>query len=232
MHYTTTSTTLIGLALWSSAASAVCTGWDHDRIVIDDAYGFSNHQTQALDNMICPADSQSSCHFSPRTYDITAERTLESGIHTLDLPEDETDAIFKLAQDAFNEDVKEPWEFKTIKTNVSSEVEAGTIILEVKPGINKTLLWTSFYGYSIGVLSGCTNETLNNMTVMAGTPHFQKEPRLNNRTVLAGTWGASWPNDDDNAEDDDDDDDSGASPLKSGTTAVWVIATMALAYFF
>ncbi|KAI0198228.1 hypothetical protein F4808DRAFT_267018 [Astrocystis sublimbata] len=229
MHFTA-STTLIGLALWSSTASAVCTGWDQDHFSIDDGSRFSTHFSQTVDVMQCPADSQSSCQFDRKSYDITAERALESGVRSLDLPEDEADAIFKLVQRAFNKELNsnKTWEFKTIETNVSTEstniLGTDSIILEVKPGENKSLEWTSFYAYSFGMLSGCTNETLNNMTVMAATPYLDKEPRLNNRTVLAGTWGSVVPHDDDN--------DSGASSFKVGATSAWVVAIMVAAYMF
>ncbi|KAJ3560762.1 hypothetical protein NPX13_g9193 [Xylaria arbuscula] len=232
MH-STISTVLTGLALWSGTTSAVCTGWDQTNRNIDDGSAFSTSQSQVVDNLLCPADSQSSCHFDRKSYDITAERILyNSNIRSLDLPKDEADAIFQLAQDGFNEEtpkLRPKWEFKTIKTKVSTEstniLYYDSPILEVKPGLNKSLLWTSFYGYSAGVLSGCTNETLNNMTITAATPYLQKEPRLNNQTVLAGTWGSVAPI-------DDDDDDSGVSSLKSGALFVWITATMVAAYIF
>ncbi|KAI1847534.1 hypothetical protein JX266_006386 [Neoarthrinium moseri] len=225
---------LLAIALLGCTVGATCTGWKHDRISLDDGSQFSNHYSVFLDQLACPINATEDCQFARRSYDITAERDLvNGGGRSLDLPSDEAEAIFRLAQDSFNKEINRGntkntttlKEFITRNATVSTQslqiLGEDSIILQVEPGTNETLLWTSFYMYSTGTLDGCTNETLNNMTITAAAPYLTQEPRLNNLTVLAGTWAAAGTK-------ISDDKTNGVASLVKGSfdnTIPWIVVT-------
>ncbi|KAL7626547.1 hypothetical protein AAE478_003319 [Parahypoxylon ruwenzoriense] len=195
---------LMGIAMLAGTAAAVCSSWDPENSRMDTPSGFSNIYTQEVDQMVCPADSDEDCHFDRKSYDITAERDLlNDGGLPLDLnDQEELDAIFKLAADVFNKAIPggnttEPREFITRKATVNTgSLMANSGILEVEPAINKSLVWTSYYAYSTGILSGCSNETLNNKKVTAAAPYLVRDENedQNDQTVLAGGWGSVFYN--------------------------------------
>ncbi|KAI4593432.1 hypothetical protein KJ359_009322 [Pestalotiopsis sp. 9143b] len=146
--------------------------------------------------------SKEDCQMESKgSYDITASRDLtKSGDVDLQLSDEESDAIFNLARDAYNSAFNRVGmnvtnaTFETIQTTVSFDGQDSSYssYRTVEPGTNKTLYWTAFYQYSVGTLNGCTNDTLNNMTVTAAAPYYTKDD--DNRTVIAGSWSASWHN--------------------------------------
>ncbi|KAK7920298.1 hypothetical protein PG985_008320 [Apiospora marii] len=60
----------------------------------------------------------------------------------------------------------------------------------VEPGSGAKLKWKSFWRTSTGVLSGCSNETLNGLRVTIGGPYLTINENTNS-TTIAGTWAKS-----------------------------------------
>lgn len=221
---------LLAIGLLGDAATAVCTNWTQDTYSVDDASSFSTTYSIPVDVLVCPSDATANCYFNQQSYDITDKRELRADnmISPLVLPDDEMEAIFQLAQDGFNQEIpKNPREFIDRNGTVTSTtLDEDSIILEVQPGKNKTLLWVSFHLYSTGVLSGCTNETLNNLTVMATSPYLTQDKQRNNMTVLAGGWASVSSNATNSTQDGDD--ESGAGSLRTSIGSVAGTLMMAL----
>lgn len=237
----------MGFAALAGTTTAVCTNWEQGRAHIDDGGSFSNHYTKSVDQLTCPASSDDDCEFAPKYYDFTAERDLlgAGGLPLGDLPEDELEAIFQLAADGFaqefpasngsNGSTNSTVEFKTLTTTLSTQDLPDSVdqVLEVDPAVNKTLTWTSYYVYSTGTLSGCSNETLNNVTVTAAAPYFTQDGSRNNQAVLAGGWGSISSNITGQQQGQDDAQGAAMSLVKrSAGTAIsgLVVVTMVLAF--
>ncbi|KAK6069397.1 hypothetical protein SCUP234_10709 [Seiridium cupressi] len=191
---------LVGITLLAGSVAAVCTNWTQERTNMDTGSDFSAHESPLVDQLACPADSDSNCYFTRKSYTITAERELLSeGGFPLGLPEDEADAIFQLAQDGYNNATTSRISNTTVyrefvtRTGTVTTMYAGAtdLILQVKPAYSATLEYTPFLLYSWGTLSGCSNETLNNATIMATAPYLAVDEHQGNQTVIAGTWGSS-----------------------------------------
>ncbi|KAI0127560.1 hypothetical protein BJ170DRAFT_625965, partial [Xylariales sp. AK1849] len=206
-HDSTCLRALVGIALLAGRAAAVCIGWEQKSESIQTAYSYSSRDTQVVDQLACPADAKADCLFDRKSYDITIDRHIVGDVFGtwLDLPDEEADGIFKLAQDGFNKAIKaiyrdddnrnQSYDFITRKATVTtSYLLSDDSILEVEPAINKSLAWVPFSIYSTGVLSNCSNGTLNDWTVTATASYLKQDKALNNMTVMAGTWAASSSN--------------------------------------
>jgi hypothetical protein len=184
---------LLGTAVLGDVAAAVCTNWTQGRVLVDGTNGFANTYSIPVDSVVCSANATKDCYFTRQDYEVTDKRDLFVTVNMdpLGLSDEETDAIFKLAQDGFNNEVTQQREFITRNGTVTTTtLSESSRILQAKPGKNVTLFWTSYHLYSTGTLSGCSNETLNNMTVTATAPYLAQDEDQNNKTVLAGSWGS------------------------------------------
>lgn len=228
MHHNTHHPALnvfVGITLLTGAAAAVCTNFTLDHTYEEDPNTFDGSNVVLVDQLVCPSDSKYNCNFTKTSYEITVNRTLQkSGEIDLGLSDEESDAIFKLAQDAFNDDMEDlPNEtaknFTSLTRNVTTTtIKQGSPILSVEPGKNQTLEFYPMFAYAYGRLENCTNDTLNDLFVTVGTPYLTRDSRLNNETVLAGDWSSST---------DNITDTSGAMSLVNAPTGgilSWVVA--------
>lgn len=172
----------------SGYASAICTGWAPYGAMSDEPRTFSNNYAQVVDQLVCPANAIQDCDMGQKSYNITAARDLyTAGEVRLGLSTEEADAIFKLGQAAYDVETQSNVSSNFITLNATvSTTSNDSIVTTVEPGTNNTLLWNTFYKYSRGTLSGCSNDTLNNMMVIAAAPYQTLDQ--NNQTVLAGGW--------------------------------------------
>ncbi|KAK8107215.1 uncharacterized protein PG998_009228 [Apiospora kogelbergensis] len=199
----------VAFAILSSPAAAVCTKWetiDTSQESTTQDFSTPGHLTD-LEWLACPHDSQSPCSFASKAYHITAQPDVRSGgreggsVLMGSLRPEETTAILKLAQHAYNEAMnadkyhpRESVEFKSLDATVDpfihSVTEAPPGLQTVPPGKNVTLEWHSFYRYATGVLGGCTNTTLNGLRVTAGAPYTTTDTRTYKESI-AGAWTRS-----------------------------------------
>ncbi|KAH9907278.1 hypothetical protein F4778DRAFT_529575 [Xylariomycetidae sp. FL2044] len=204
MHPPTRSTQLLSLLsvlVFSGVASAVCTGWEQERIYMDTSSTFSNTHFQTVDTKACALSAEEPCRFDRKAYALTAPRSLtRSGDQELTgLSAEDSDAIWRLAEDGWNREASDDGrrnatavKFETLEGEMSTAtLDQNSVILEIEPGQNKTLMYTFFYRTTRGTLSGCTNETLNNLSVTAAAPYLTQDARLGNQTIIAGTWSAA-----------------------------------------
>ncbi|CAJ2509038.1 Uu.00g140640.m01.CDS01 [Anthostomella pinea] len=135
----------------------------------DTGSSFTTTYNTFVDNLVCPSDSGEDCAFPTHSYDITIERVLEiRSAQRLCLPADEADAIFKLATQNYRSELVNgnlTFEFISRDASVDTSELGGwghiSPILEVEPGMNKTLYWTPFMVRSSGILGGCSNDSLD-----------------------------------------------------------------------
>lgn len=209
-------------SLLADIAAAVCTNWT--QVGVDINGDILRHYIP-VDVLLCPSDAKEICYFNQKSYDITDKRELLSSdlLSSLAFTDEDTEVIFKLAQDGFNEKVPEsPREFVDRNGTVTTTtLDKDAIALRAEPGMNTTLMWFSFRLYSTGILSGCTNETLNNLTITATSSYLTEDEEM------AGVWGSISKNvtnpngthdDDSKSRVGDDDEKSGVQDggAKSG----------------
>ncbi|ETS88159.1 hypothetical protein PFICI_01987 [Pestalotiopsis fici W106-1] len=194
---------LLALTLVSSQADAICTNFTDTTFSADTGGSYQTGNGVYVNSLACPSSEKQSCSMANVTsYDITVPRKLLHSGDPLGLSEEESDAIFEMAKDAYNDAYYsnssnnhfKNASFETIQTRVDFDGQdpANSIFSTVEPGTNKTLIWGGLYQYAAGTLGGCTNDTLNNMRVVAQGPYYTTDK--NNRTVVAGSWQASWHN--------------------------------------
>ena len=182
---------LLAFAHMRDVVDAYCTSWTDGRTDVHSfEWGWSTRYKQSVETIECPPGTQHCRFAAEKIYNITVERDLYTTVDMpLIVPDEEKDAIFQLAQAFFNRGKNVSHDFMTIRTNVSSATSyVPPSFLDIPPAIRKSLNWNSFYLYSTGVLGGCSNESLNGMTVTAATPYYTKSVYRANQTVLAGSW--------------------------------------------
>jgi hypothetical protein len=187
----------LGIIVLGDFAAAICINWTQESARIDNDSNRNSFWAIYVEALACPADAEFDCHFTPKPYHVTDKRGFYSAtdFETPVLSEEEMDDIFQLAQDGFNSKFPEaePREFITRNGTVSTAVDWDDDwlhdgLLVVEPGWEDTLQWISYRMYSIGTLDGCSNEALNNMSVVAHAPYLRRDPHQGNRIVLAGHW--------------------------------------------
>lgn len=190
---------LLASALMLRHVGAVCTNWTVISNGYDDARSFSTIHSIPVVHRACPYHGPEKCSLDEAdSYDINAIRDIYMATKLLQLPEKESSAIFNLARDAYNSDFAGSPNFvnatfeSIIKTTVYPDKFFRDNYWLVEQGLNKTLFWTAYYQWSVGTLSGCTNNTLNNKTIIAAAPYYTLGD--DNRTVIAGSWSVSWSN--------------------------------------
>ncbi|KAK7949032.1 uncharacterized protein PG986_009918 [Apiospora aurea] len=223
------------VAVLSGTAAAVCTKWEQgDTSQESMNNGFSTDHGQVFERLACPAGAKSPCPFEQKPHHIVVKPDISSSVPKGREPlgltsQDETDAIVRLAQDGYNKAVSSnrrlQQKMNVTNTGPSQEVVGEFRTLEatihpflfaisdrtVEPGSSATLNWLPFFRYSTGVLSGCSNETLNGRRVTVGAPYLSKEARTNGSSI-AGTWTKGSV-----TEANHDDKKSGASGLGKGS---------------
>ena len=158
----------------------------------------------------CPFDES-----SPHRIEVAPDMYAHThGIERLTLASDaETAAILQLAQDGFRAQAADDsdsapvadFRFQTLRETVypfrnvrhadhdraAGEPQQTVPYTDsdrtVEPGSVAKLKWKSFWRTSTGVLSGCTNETLNGLHVVVGGPYLTMN-EFTNSTSIAGTW--------------------------------------------
>ncbi|KAK8093724.1 hypothetical protein PG997_000409 [Apiospora hydei] len=214
------------VAVLSGTAAAVCTKWEQgDTSQESMNNGFSTDHGQVLERLDCPADAKSPCPFEQKPRHIVVKPEISSIVPTGREPlvlasQEETDAIVRLAQDGYNRAVSNNRRLQQkMNTTTAGPKQEATIRpflfaisdRTVEPGNSATLNWLPFFRYSTGVLSGCSNETLNGRRVTVGAPYLAREARTNGSSI-AGTWTKGSVTDE-----KDDDAKSGASGLGKGS---------------
>ncbi|KAK8039841.1 hypothetical protein PG993_008252 [Apiospora rasikravindrae] len=192
-------------AVLSGTAAAVCTKWEQgDTSQESMNTGFSTDHGQNPHHIVVNPDVYTTTGGAARDRLMLASQ-------------EETDAIVKLAQDGYNKAVNNNrrlqqkknvtttgpeqdavGEFKTLEATIHPFLFALSD-RTVEPGSSATLNWLPFFRYSTGVLSGCSNETLDGRRVTVGAPYLAKEARKN-ASSIAGTWtkgSVTEANDDD-----------------------------------
>lgn len=221
---------LLGVLILVDTTAAVCTNWTHRpnrrghwsvRV-----YGYDD---RTVDTLVCPADAGNDCDFSQRAYDFNI--TVKPGIYTrnsedgfsrlepLVLPDEEADAIFEMAEDGFNREEsrrdRRHLDFATIEGPLPTPPRK---CLKVRAGYTARLHFTPVLVLSRGTLGGCSNETLNNLTVTAATSEFLYGG-WDRPIVIAGAWGAvpTWtPHAGHEGDEDDGVDGPGSGDGESG----------------
>lgn len=185
----------LGISLLAATATAGCatwnstdTDWEHNGGSFQPAF------SRPVDYLPCPNNATAPCQLPRRSYNVTVNRDLSiyNSWPVVDITQvAEADSIFALAADAFYRQMgvtnTSGYEFITRSGAVSSYMLSEPSYFEADPGMGRTLLWDPFMMYSVGILGGCDNASLNGLRVTAGAGYMDLDHW--NQSYVAGTWG-------------------------------------------
>jgi hypothetical protein len=180
--------TVVPTILLLSQISAECTNWTSTFWGADSQSSFTPSKSIILDIQYC--DGTENCYIPAKTYDIIAPRTLNISVSPVD-----EENIFTLARTGYygrGNSSLGPM-FTTLDTTITPIPAIDNVFLRIRPGFNHTLGFQPYMRKSHGLLSGCSNASLEGVGVEAMTPYMVNatmrtdyQQRVVNGSVVAG----------------------------------------------
>ncbi|KAK8054530.1 hypothetical protein PG994_009597 [Apiospora phragmitis] len=256
----------VAIVASATQALAVCTEWEHSRNYENSQAEIPTDNQLEIEHLECPARKEDCRLAGPKEYNVTAHPFIElvgarvhGGNYPLPwaLPRDEADAIYRLAEQGFNDEEDRArnrsarkdrpphhHRFAPLAGTVSS-ANLSRSMLDVGAGHNVSLGWNPYHVISNGVLGGCSNETLNGKLVAVAAPFRGPRQEVDQTRLLDGVWiktgdgdkdgetnGTSDGEGDGEGQTKEDDPDSGAAMLSMGLFSWAVVGSGVLAMGF
>ncbi|KAK8045941.1 hypothetical protein PG996_014005 [Apiospora saccharicola] len=205
--------------------------------------------THVVERLECPAEGGKPCRLpGPKEYHITVRPYIAFSATTVhggeydahDLADDEAEAIYRLVEKEYNDYEAANPRNKNGTNSVTRDSRRIQFVplsglvstaeltrsddddddwFEVEAGKWAELGWNAYHAYALGVLGGCTNESLNDKVAQVAAPYAGQKQNATQLRLLDGQWMQTSDNltsERDEPERSKDDPESGAAMLAMG----------------